>query len=109
MANPRHSNSAQLRNDIDQGRTGDKVRGFDPAAAPLGTDDEAGGAPPSAAAIAQARVAERRKPRGHNPNAANPRQTPDGHAEQKRKRAPFVAALLVVLVLLAIYALFLLS
>jgi hypothetical protein len=31
-----------LREDIDRGRTGDKVNWPDPAAAPLGTDDEAG-------------------------------------------------------------------
>jgi hypothetical protein len=33
----------QLRRRIDAGETGDKVPAFDPAAAPLGTDDEAGG------------------------------------------------------------------
>ena len=33
--------SAQLRDDIDSGRTRDKVAKGDPAAAPLGTDDEA--------------------------------------------------------------------
>ncbi|WP_011582089.1 MULTISPECIES: hypothetical protein [Chelativorans] len=38
----------RLRADIDEGRTNDKVRYPDPAAAPLGTDDEASGAPPSA-------------------------------------------------------------
>ena len=31
----------RLRSDIDSGRTGDKVRAPDPAAAPLGTDAEA--------------------------------------------------------------------
>ena len=40
--------AARLRADIDRGQTGDKVDAPDPAAAPLGTDDEAGGwqAPP---------------------------------------------------------------
>lgn len=38
-------NLAQVRGDIDRGRTGDKVKGFDPAAAPLETDAEAGGQP----------------------------------------------------------------
>ena len=33
----------QLRHDIDSGRTSDKVAWPDPAAAPLGTDDEAAG------------------------------------------------------------------
>ena len=35
----------QLRIAIDQGHGGDKVDAPDPAAAPLGTDDEAGGTP----------------------------------------------------------------
>ena len=34
----------QLRHDIDSGKTGEKVGFPDPATAPLGTDDEAGGA-----------------------------------------------------------------
>ena len=33
----------RLRADIDSGRTGDKVDFPDPSAAPLGTDEEAGG------------------------------------------------------------------
>jgi hypothetical protein len=33
----------RLQAAIDGGRTGDKVPGFDPAAAPLSTDEEAGG------------------------------------------------------------------
>lgn len=36
-------NVEQLRDDIDSGRTGDKVPAADPAAAPLGADDEAAG------------------------------------------------------------------
>jgi hypothetical protein len=44
----------QLRIAIDQGRAGDKVDASDPAAAPLGTDDEAGGTPNS---TSQVRVA----------------------------------------------------
>ncbi len=38
----------RLRIDIDEGRTSDKVRYPDPAAAPLGSDDEAAGTPPTA-------------------------------------------------------------
>jgi len=41
--------SDQLRTDIDRGRPGDEVDFPDPAAAPLGADDEAGGAPPTPA------------------------------------------------------------
>jgi hypothetical protein len=45
----------QLRADIDAGRTRDKVPGSDPAAAPLGTDEEAAGTPISPEAVALAR------------------------------------------------------
>lgn len=45
----------QLRADIDSGRTKDKVGHSDPAAAPLGTDDEAAGTPPTADQVAMAR------------------------------------------------------
>ena len=37
----------QLRKEIDRGQTADKAPGVYPAAAPLGTDDEAGGNPPT--------------------------------------------------------------
>jgi hypothetical protein len=52
------SSVEQLRADIDTGRTGDKVPAPDPAAAPLGTDDEAGGSSPSPDAVAQSRRME---------------------------------------------------
>src|SRR5690606_38234927 len=53
------STSAQLKHDINSGLTGDKVNYFDPAAAPLGTDEEAGGSPPTPEEVHQARMAER--------------------------------------------------
>ena len=37
----------RVLHDISRGRAGDKVNHPDPAAAPLGTDDEAAGHPPS--------------------------------------------------------------
>lgn len=40
-------NTSRLRHEIDSGKTGDKVDFVDPAAAPLGTDEEAGGTTPS--------------------------------------------------------------
>lgn len=48
------TNAARLRSAIDSGQTGDKVAGSDPAAAPLGTDEEASGVAPSPSAVAQA-------------------------------------------------------
>ena len=56
--NPAASGSptaSQLRHDIDSGRTQDKVAHSDPAAAPLGTDDEAAGSPPTAEQVSLAR------------------------------------------------------
>jgi len=46
MTNPdKSATSEQLRHAIDRGQTGSKVPHPDPSAAPLGTDDEAGGTP----------------------------------------------------------------
>ena len=45
MADP--PTSDRMRHDISRGKTGDKIDHPDPAAAPLGTDDEAAGKPPS--------------------------------------------------------------
>jgi hypothetical protein len=57
MANP-----SRLRDVIDRGRTGDKVRVADPALAPLGTDEEAAGTPPSPTAVAAALREETARP-----------------------------------------------
>jgi hypothetical protein len=46
--------TAKLKHDIDRGRGGDKVDVIDPAAAPLGTDEEAAGTPPSSDVVTQA-------------------------------------------------------
>jgi hypothetical protein len=67
--------TAQLRDAIDRGRTGSKVPFQDPAAAPLGTDEEAAGTPPAPAAIRQAMRHEvlsrgRHKASGRDANAA---------------------------------------
>lgn len=52
-------NVTHLRRDIEAGATGDKLPVLDPAASPLGTDDEAGGVSPTSAEVAAARAAER--------------------------------------------------
>ncbi len=56
------STPAQLRADIDAGKTGDKVAWPDPAAAPLGTDEEAADTPLSPQAVALARAQEEARP-----------------------------------------------
>jgi len=53
----------QLRSDIDHGRTGDKVEASDPAAAPLGTDEEAAGTPLPGTVIDATRQEEIRRGR----------------------------------------------
>ena len=62
MSEQRHDNrpptTARLKADIDAGRTGDKVPSSDPALAPLGTDDEAAGTPPTSEQIDRARHQE---------------------------------------------------
>ena len=50
--------SAQLKGDIDSGHTGDKNPVFDPGLAPLGTDDEAAGTPPTPFRVRLARRLE---------------------------------------------------
>jgi len=52
------STTAQLKGDIDSGRTGDKTQVFDPGLSPLGTDDEAAGTPPTPEQVDQARHQE---------------------------------------------------
>ena len=54
------STTAQLKADIDAGRTGDKVSNADPGLSPLGTDDEAAGTPASPDRIALAHRNETR-------------------------------------------------
>lgn len=55
----RGGNPALLKKDIDRGLTGDKVSHPDPAASPLGTDDEAAGTPNTPGQVAAARIIER--------------------------------------------------
>lgn len=60
-----------MRDTIDRGGAGDKVAFSDPAAAPLGTDDEAAGTPPT---LEQVRMAERQE--GARAKEAEHKQTP---------------------------------
>ena len=51
--------TAQLKGDIDSGRTADKTPHMDVGAAPLGTCEEAGGTPPTPQEVRLARQNER--------------------------------------------------
>jgi hypothetical protein len=87
----------QLRHDIDSGRTADKVAHFDPAAAPLGADEEAAGTPLSAEAITQARAHETGR-------LERMRRDADGAAPEGRNwrlGSLTAAAVLVLIVVLA--------
>ncbi|WP_374469248.1 hypothetical protein [Phenylobacterium sp.] len=89
----RGSTTAQLRDDIQSGRTGDKVAGFDPAASPLGTDDEAAGTPPSPEVVDHARRQERvGRPTSASSNAATPDLQPDARMADRKGMLIGVAA-----------------
>lgn len=67
----------RLRKDIDRGRTGDKTAYPDPAAAPLGTDAEAGGHPPTDEELRMARKAEMRRKDSPAPSEDRSRGRPN--------------------------------
>lgn len=95
---PRRETVDRLRHEIDQGQASDKVAGIDPAAAPLGTDAEAAGVPPSDAEIRMARDAEIRQPPQHG--AANP-MVPDASARSRPQTLYWIVAVAAVVVALA--------
>lgn len=55
---PEVETASALRHGIDRGEASDKVAFPDPAAAPLGTDDEAAGFPPTREQVRMAAAAE---------------------------------------------------
>jgi hypothetical protein len=87
----------QLRDEIDSGATHDKVAQSDPAAAPLGTDDEAAGTPPTADQVAVARRHEtaRRVP---DPSPADQPPMQAGMAPSRG----FVWAIISVVIIFAV-------
>lgn len=80
---PGGSTLAQLKDDIDMGRTGDRARSGDPGLSMLGTDDEAGGHPNSPELIDQMRQIEQ----GRSNAGTDARQAPGAH-DQKQKPLP---------------------
>jgi hypothetical protein len=69
----RRSTVEQLRDDIDHGRTGDKIDAPDPSIAPLGSDEEAAGTRIDPGSIEAARTLEVSRPRqaaSHDEGAA---------------------------------------
>lgn len=94
------STAAQVRGDIDHGRAGDRAPALDPAAAPLETDAEAGGAPPTVDEIEQERTHTNRLEGDRRPNAVSPARTPDASADQGHH--PFLTALALLVLTAAI-------
>ncbi len=82
------ANPDRLRQQIDRGEGGDKIDYPDPAAAPLGTDDEASGHPISAEQLRMAMEAETRSTGGPSPLQS-------GRQENGRSNVLFVLGLVV--------------
>src|SRR3954470_11086562 len=79
----------------DRGLTGDKVPGFDPAAAPLGTDAEAAGAPPAASADPPLPEGARADPAGVGGDTSGSER--GSYRRQDRLAWPAIAAALVAI------------
>jgi hypothetical protein len=94
-------NWAQAKAQIDRGETGDKIAQEDPAAAPLGTDAEAGGAATAgediAASARQQTSGAAARARARRPRAAGRRQ----------RRVPWLAASLAIALAATVAALLL--
>ncbi|MCO5733088.1 hypothetical protein [Rhizobium sp. SSA_523] len=96
-----HPTASQVRGDIQQGLTGDKRPGIDPAAAPMETDAEAGGAPPTPEEIAMARASQPRTP-GNEQLTSRNFDTAMQPAKGTRTKRPSLPALVPALVALAV-------
>lgn len=93
------STTAQLKADIDSGRTGDKAEVFDPGLSPLGTDDEAAGHPPSPERVNLARKAE-----GQDRFAGGAERASYAHHRQNKAQWGFVAFIvLAALIFVSVY------
>ena len=79
----------RLRDRIDRGETGDKAAFPDPAAAPLGTDAEAGGRPPTTAEVRTADT-------GRQMRAAGDETSRPPRRSETSRNAPAMIILIVV-------------
>ena len=95
MADSRAPTTDQIRHDIDSGKSGDKVGFPDPSAAPLGTDDEAAGTPPTERQRMAAHAEEViNRPNG-DPVATEPRPVSTHQDSTSRPRRTWLIAVLV--------------
>lgn len=107
MPHPPKADSADttadaLRHALDRGKGGDKTDFIDPAAAPLGTDDEAAGHPPTREQVAMAAAAELGPHRpAHRPKPGG-RTIPDRQAEGRYAIPVLLAAGLILMVIVVL-------
>ncbi|CAH1658664.1 MULTISPECIES: hypothetical protein [unclassified Chelatococcus] len=98
--------SAQLKEGIDRGHAKDKVDFPDPAAAPLGTDDEAAGTPPTEAELKLAGEAEFTRPGDRSPHDTRERiRGPSGTSNIERGWSVAAEISIVVISVFAVAAL----
>ncbi|TPI11045.1 hypothetical protein FJW06_21475 [Mesorhizobium sp. B4-1-3] len=94
---PKQRPSAEARGEIQAGRTQDKTPGFDPAAAPLEADAEAGAVPTSSAPV------EPRKPNFTNQASfANAMRPPENAPDLEPRRNGPVLVIVALVVLAAV-------
>lgn len=109
LANRRGATTAELKDAIDRGRTGDKIHVLDAAAAPLGTDDEAAGTPPRPEAIAGTLRRETSRVSRLAAAANDTREVPSPEMyagqTQRRRSSPVAIAIGVALAFVVAYAL----
>ena len=108
MTDGKSPTSDQLRDQIDHGEGGDKVSAEDPASAPLGTDAEAGGNPPTREELELARKGEIAGRENSPPPASHnaPQQTRAAEHEERTSRgssALWIGAAVVVVIVLVIW------
>ena len=100
---PSQSNppAARDRGDIQQGHTGDKVKGFDPAMAPMETDAEAGGVSQPVAPELRSMRPTGGKPKQTNSSSYGSAMRPfDGEEKARSLRLPLAVATLVLVAVL---------
>lgn len=104
------STASQVRGDIQRGLTGDKRPGLDPAAAPMETDAEAGGTPPTQEEIDMARSTQpNAASSGHRPLKSRNFDTAMQPAEGTVEKKPSLPALVPVIVVVVVAAALLLG
>jgi len=98
------ANADQLRNEIDQGKSGAKAPFADPSVAPMGTDDEAGGYPPTQNQINWVRHTELKSDASAGPNTTDEStRSPSGEGLglPPRGATPFMLGALALFLIVA--------